>query len=122
MTDTTLAFLSGLGGALLGAAGPVVITWLQIASARRMAIQKLSTDAAMHEFGQMHKAALIGLEQYGIWPSIPPLTSFLFYHARAAKLIEGDTLNLDNLTKLDADFEVISTFFEQNARQPATPK
>jgi hypothetical protein len=96
MENAYISLLSGLVGAIIGAASSIGAVWVQSRMQNKRERIKHAADFAMEDF----KMALSQANASKSKCSISPAFLYLHYHVGLMKLIEDDNVNAESLKKL----------------------
>jgi hypothetical protein len=94
--DDLLLIISGLGGALIGAAASIVTTWVQAKVQNKRERLSFITNLALQDY----KLSIELADKSGRSYSSPPVAVFLHYHIGLNKLIESEKFSEENYKKL----------------------
>ena len=96
MDQSLVPLLSGLVGALIGAASSVITIIVQSHYQSRRELRRMAFDAAVHDHGQALEAA----KANKVPVRVAPLTAYLHFHVRYLDLLDKDGLNAESLKQL----------------------
>ena len=96
MEQVYLPLISGLVGALIGAAASIGAVWVQAKTQDRREKLRHATELALEDY----KFQLDQGNESGQSFSVPPLSLFLHYHLGLMELMEKDELNTETMRKL----------------------
>ncbi len=96
MDQSFVALISGLVGALIGAAASVVTILIQSHYQSRRELRRMVFDAAIQDCRQAFEAA----KTLKTPAEVAPLTAFLHFHVRYLDLLEKGKLNAESLKVL----------------------
>ena len=87
---------SALGGALLGAAGPIAVAYIQGRSTNRATRNRLAVEAAIAAFNATRDDVM----REGRDGVVQPLSSYLHYHHRVLELLHEGNLTADGMRSI----------------------
>jgi len=99
-------FLSGFGGALLGAAGPFAIAWVNGRKEKERLLIRCAIDAALKDFEVCMQRA----EKTG--ENVFPMSTYVFYHVKFLELAESGLLTEKEIEKLLKERDRILALYE----------
>ena len=103
-----LPLVTGLIGAIIGAASSVITIVIQTRIADKRERVKMITELALQD----QKNGLEVAIQSGKPNSIMPLVTFIHYHSELVKLLENDQLTPENLAALSKKNETVLAQYE----------
>ncbi len=96
MDQSLLALVSGLVGALIGAASSVATILIQSHYQSKRELRRMALDAAIADCEQCFEAAKTLKRE----AEVAPLTAFLHFHVRYMQLLDSGKLNAESLKAL----------------------
>lgn len=114
MTPEAMSLVAGLLGAVIGAAASIVTVLVQARIQDRRDRARQCVELALEDYKlQLQIADKLGLKG----GMIPPVTLYVDYHIRLAKLIESSSLTPDSYAKVVAENQALLRKIEElNAR------
>ena len=103
METAVLVLIGVLGGALIGAAGPAIVMFLQTKQQRREMLFKFAVESAKHDQSTWVQV----VKDTGRAAAIYPLSSYIYYYSKLLEHIEAGTLTPKVIKQLNEENDLI---------------